>query len=216
MNQISPLEQPRCDGEETRLLEADILEVCRGDGGTHYEVRVEGLGRRAGRAAGCLLSPLPGDRVLLARLQNREHMILTVLTRDPKVAAEIEVPGADALSLKAQRLRLEGEQDAEIRSQRLEVACGRIALTGRLLALAVDVIDAFARKLEAHVHHRRSSSVEVVEECDVAVRRVRGVDSHSARQLILKADETLMAEAENALVVARKHVRVDGEQISMG
>ncbi|MEO1192102.1 MAG: DUF3540 domain-containing protein [Pseudomonadota bacterium] len=216
MNQFTSLGQSLSGDQPLQLLEASVVGTSSHQAGTQIEVRVGAEHHQARRAAGCLLAPLPGDLVLLVKRSDQSYLVLTVLLRETGAAANLDLPGAASLQLSAEELRLSAEERIDVKGDRLDVSCRAISFKSKLLALAVDAIDAFARRLESHVQQRRSSSRELVEECDVAIRRVRGVDTQSARQLVLRAEETLITEAENTVVVARKHVRVDGEQISMG
>lgn len=202
---------------EVTLETATILAVPEADGGLGYTLALAERRVSARRAAGCLLAPAQGDRVLVSLCGAGETYILTVLERQSAEApARIGVAAAPAVRLAAPNLELEAAERLRVSSDELEVESRRARVTGRLWAVAVDAATAVARKLETHFQLRRASAEQLVEDYDMAVRRVQGVDSQTAGSLLLKADETLLAEAQNVVVGARKHVRIDGEQIAMG
>jgi hypothetical protein len=154
---------------------------------------------RATRAAGCLLTPEVGDRVLLA-FTGEEAWVLSVLSR----AADAR-PGMLTLPahtvMQAQRLELSGDV--------LELRAGVLFVTGKLLAESFDVVRRKAGKLldialRRHACYGKNRE-ETQETAEVSVGRLRFDCRHSARM-----------RAENLDIKASELLDLDGSHIKVG
>ncbi|MDR0578071.1 MAG: DUF3540 domain-containing protein [Candidatus Accumulibacter sp.] len=154
---------------------------------------------RATRAAGCLLAPEAGDRVLLA-FAGEEVWVLSVLAR----AADAN-PGRLALPahtvMRTRRLELSGDV--------LELRAGVLFATGKLLAESFGVLRRGAGKLletalRRHVRYGKNRE-ETRETSEVSVGRLRLDCRHSARM-----------RAENMDIRASELLDLDGSHIKVG
>ncbi|MCB1735609.1 MAG: DUF3540 domain-containing protein [Gammaproteobacteria bacterium] len=94
-------------------------------------------GRRVATAAGCLLQPRIGDRVLVA---DSPALILTVLEREPGQEAQLSVPGADTLRLSQRAIAIEARDQLALRSLKdaeLTAATGTLSVQARNLFTTV-------------------------------------------------------------------------------
>ncbi|GHU17226.1 hypothetical protein FACS189475_00710 [Betaproteobacteria bacterium] len=154
---------------------------------------------RATRAAGCLLTPEAGDRVLLA-FTGEEAWVLSVLSRaaDAKTGT-LTLPAHTVMQAK----RLELSSDV------LELRAGVLFVTGKLLAESFDVVRRKAGKLldvalRRHACYGKSRE-ETQETAEVSVGRLRFDCRHSARM-----------RAENLDIKASELLDLDGSHIKVG
>ncbi|MDR1162666.1 MAG: DUF3540 domain-containing protein [Candidatus Accumulibacter sp.] len=161
---------------------------------------------QATRAAGCLLPPEAGDRVLVAPT-DANAWVLCVLERDPERAATLALPArtalfAETLDIDAGRLALKGGKSVRVEAPVL-------FLTGKLLAQSFEFVRSTAVKLVESVFHRNAryakNREENTETLDVAAGRMRIECRHSAR-----------LRAENVDVKAEHLLDMDGEHIKLG
>ncbi|MDR1276664.1 MAG: DUF3540 domain-containing protein [Candidatus Accumulibacter sp.] len=161
---------------------------------------------QATRAAGCLLPPEAGDRVLVAPTDGNAW-VLCVLERDPERAATLALPArtafsAETLEIDAGRLALKGGESVRVEAPVL-------FLTGKLLAQSFEFVRNTAVKLVESVFHRRAryakNREENTETLDVAAERMRIECRHSAR-----------LRAENVDLKAEHLLDMDGEHIKLG
>ena len=186
--------------------------------------RAEGAEFDARVAASCLLAPEEGDAVLLALPSRGPAYVLAVLERRSEGPAHVRVEGADMhIEAPDGRLRLSSPQaldlvTAELRlvSKELDVVAGegRLRVTHllsetRTLLARGGVMDAAFQALETAAERataRFTRSYRFVEDTDVT--RAGSIDA--------RARESLLLRAKDALMSARRLVRLDGEQIHLG
>ncbi|MDR1934304.1 MAG: DUF3540 domain-containing protein [Candidatus Accumulibacter sp.] len=189
-------------GQDSGLTDGVVQMIC--------EDRLMVAGRfglaRAVRAAGCLLAPEAGDRVLLAFV-GEEAWVVSVLARSSARGAlalpahteirakTLEFHGDEALTLKSDHLRAEG--------QTLELRAGVMLLAGKLLAQSFGVVRLVAGKLRETALRRQASygknREETLETAELSAGRLRVDCRHSARlraeNLDMKASELLDLDA---------------------
>jgi hypothetical protein len=180
---------------ENTLAEGIVQMIC----GMRYMVATRPSGTvRAMRAAGCLLLPETGDRVLVA-LTGENAWVLSVLERGLQPAV-LELP--EKSTLKAEHL--------DIQAQTLALSAPVMAFSGRLLAqgfdfvrtAAVQLVEIAVRRHGRYGKHRE----ETRDTRELTVGRLRVESRHSAR-----------IEAENVDVKARKLLDMDaGDLIKLG
>lgn len=203
-----------------RLRTAMVVSTAGGE----YRLLANSRLRPARRAAGCLLEPEAGDRVLVAA--GKPCYILTVLERaagDPTPArlvfptgvhlqagqGAVRITTPEDLALAAGgdvtvlggRLRLQAE-DGEAVFSRFRYF-GKFVL-GQVdrLKLAVDTADTFIRQL--------------TEKLVWSSRQVQEMDDLEAGAIRRVAAQTLTIHAENATLLAEENVKIDAAQIHLG
>ncbi|MDR0439609.1 MAG: DUF3540 domain-containing protein [Candidatus Accumulibacter sp.] len=184
-------------GNENSLVEGAVHMICE----TRYLV-ASPLGMvRAERAAGCLLRPQAGDRVLVA-FTGGNAWVLSVLERShPEDAATLELPEKSTLAA--------GRLNVEARTA-LTLSSPVMAFSGKLLAQSFDFLrTAAARLVEIAVHRQGRYGKHREETSDMrelSAGRLRVKSRHSAR-----------LEAENIDVKAQKLLDMDaGDFIKIG
>lgn len=202
------------------VLEYGLVVEGRGD-----ELLVEGERGRywAGRAAGCLLCPEIGDRVLASIDGDGLAYVLSVLERGSVAPNRLQLEGDTILAARGGRLALAGDEEVALAGRRLhlageetEVDCERMRLrVSRLesfagfvrsqfdrMAVFGEAVDGFVGRLTQHLgFHTRY--VEEHEE----------VQAGSLRQVV---EGDLHLHAGQAQVIAEDQVKIDGKQIHLG
>ncbi|MTI42562.1 uncharacterized protein DUF3540 [Roseibium hamelinense] len=162
----------------------------------------------ADQAAGCLLAPAIGDMVLVARGDDGAF-ILSVLTRDANTPADLRVPEANRVHLRA--------------NSELEVSAPTVKFTARNLNLISETLTQTGRQLVRNF----SKSLETVVDKIVSARTittttdtrstaVKEVDSLQAGILVENIDSVATQNSEISLVTASEDVRLDAKRVSVG
>lgn len=191
------------------------------DGDT-YSVTIEGDREvRARRAASCLLTPEPGDHVLIAALT--EPFILAVLERDTERRAELVVDG-DAVIKATGELQITADKDVTLTTrQRLELFGRELTATtehGKLFAANLSVVAKHAtgsfEKLSVLAQTYEQIADNFVQRVERAYRFVAQYDQVRARHIDYRAEATTQLKGETTVVTARQVAKIDGESIHIG
>jgi hypothetical protein len=181
---------------------------------------------KARAAAGCLVRPQTGDRVLISTDGDAESYVLSVLER----AAGLESPTRlefhgdvdihaqnGGLSLTADRDVIVASEDRlALASRKLSVHASvgeavieRVSLTGRMLRSRIRRIRTVAGSVEQTVRRltqRLQDSFRYVEDQDE-------VQCKNARHLV---EDTLTVQSRNAVHMAEEVVTINAEQVHLG
>ena len=176
----------------------------------------------AQRAAGCLLAPAVGDRVLAAA-DASGTWILCVLERDPSRPALIDAPGdvhiqsngqvkLDARSGMNLSSRGELAMNADlvrVNSSRLEAITGHLNWLAERVTARVGLTRFIGQAMES-LFDRVSSH------CRISMRQVDQLDQLSAGRIDRRASGDISMQSENLVAGARNLAKVDGKQIHIG
>ncbi|NUP06022.1 MAG: DUF3540 domain-containing protein [Polyangiaceae bacterium] len=172
------------------------------------------------RAAGCLLEPKVGDKVLWAR-QGTESFILSVLTRGSDAQAVLSVEGDVELRARRGKVAVVGEREVEVSSGG-EVSINAPSVTVRslatkLLSASVSVVgqalDANLEKVRVVAGIVDSRLERLSQTLKRSYRRVEEVDQVKAGQIVMSAEGNASLHADNTLMTANKLVKLNGEQV---
>lgn len=186
----------------------------------HYWV-LDNEGIQAVRlAASCLLKPVPGDLVLLARTGHGCHILAVLEHGDEEY--RIEVPGhlrlgADDLSLHGrQRLVMHSREVIEQRAARVATTATRITECSELHEVRAAKLDMLGR--EARLVFNRVQEVfgQVFSKAEQVVRSVSGTEILNLGNWLQKVRDTYSLRARNTILTAKSDVKIDGERIHMG
>jgi hypothetical protein len=207
---LSPIEQT-----SARVLRVD---------GDSVVIQADHGERVARRAPSCLLEPEARDLVLLARVGSGHHYVLAVLERDGQGAARLSAEGDLEIGSRNGTLSLKGKQGIRLLSE------GAVGLVARSLeAVARDgLLMIRALAVRSETLHAETGSLKVLAGAvDAAVdrvsaqfgrvfRRVEGLEQVQAGQLQLRVRQNLELRGNNALVSAKRLVKLAAEQVHMG
>ena len=168
----------------------------------------DGTGHHATQATSCLLAPAIGDRVLLCR-EKDDVFILAILAREHAFNAEIGVPNADRISIRAAK-------EVTLEAPLLRLAAGRVAvLCEQLVQVGTSLTSNFRRMVES-VGDKSIKAQVISTQVENRATVVTGTDMLRAQSLVESVEGVATQTSEIALVTARRDVRLDGERVSLG
>jgi hypothetical protein len=205
--------------EEEFVMTAGIVGTAK-DGKTHVRT-AKGL-ILAVRAAGCLLEPQEGDTVLLVENSYGGGYILTVLERDEKKTAVVDIPGTVAikagggLTIAGEDVNLTGREQVYIatpvfnlRSRESSVETINLNIKGKHLLADLKSAKTVLGSLE-------SSVGRLVERITRYYARIDELADMRYKRLRCFVSETLFMKGRDVNVRAEGHINMDGKKINMG
>jgi hypothetical protein len=208
----------------TNLYREPATELCTVLERSGSSVRVRGAHgeRRAEIAAACLLSPAPGDRVLVV-YDDDEAYVLSVL-RQSQPDASLTFPGDVSLTLPAGRLRLLAQHGVELISPRsVRLQAGSIHTRAKEIEVGFSLLDLVGTSVLG-----KAKSVKIVAEAFDTIagrlyqravhflRRTDELDRVEAKNIDRRAEQLYHVHAENTVATAEQLVKVDGSQVHVG
>jgi len=186
---------------------------------------VEGseLKRVARQASSCLLTPRPGDRVLLFAL-GAECWILAILDREPGSASVLSTAGDLTVQSSGGKVSLDGAEGVGVRSGRsisldspefrlasrvAEVVTGKLSWIGQTLEARFDGVRYVGRLFESVVERFSSRARR-------SYRDIEEIDQVRSAHIDYRADGNMTLRARNVLAKAKELAKLDGDQIHMG
>jgi len=171
-------------------------------------------------AAGCLLTPAPGDRVLVSR-SGTERFVLTVLTRQ---TGEAELSFDGDLRIRARNLALAGREATSVESgHEIGLRAPRVAVTAGAAELATGRLGVTGQAAHVQFRHARvlvtaleSIGDRVVQSVRQLVRHVQDTESVQSGNLIQRVRDTYLMRSRRTSLTSRKDTHIDGERIHMG
>ncbi|GAB3033555.1 MULTISPECIES: DUF3540 domain-containing protein [Oleiagrimonas] len=148
-------------------------------------------GRSARQAVSCLITPQPGDVVLLVRTAEGRYHVLHVLDREEREEVVMAVPGAQRLSIRQPDVDVTAEKTISMR------AADTVDITAARGPLSLNARNVFTSAAESLVQ-TASHYVGQVEHFLVTARQLLRIDS------------------EQALITARQDAKIDAERVSLG
>ena len=148
-------------------------------------------GRSARQAVSCLVTPEPGDRVLLVGTASGECFVLHVLARVEGGRATLAVPGAEAVSIRQAEVDIAATRGIALR------AAGNVEVTSVQGTLSLNARQLFASAADSLVQTARTYVGQV-------------------EQFLVDARQFLRLHGEQAMITARQDAKIDAERISLG
>ncbi len=210
---------------------AETIEQCVGQVMEVHEqrivVQIEDKTCTARSAESCLLAPMPGDLVLVARCSGRPgstSYVLAILERDNEEPLQIQVPGDLAIAAPngqvtiaaSQGIDLMTSNDISMMSKGVQVHAdeGKISIN-RLNYLGRAIISE-VEKVKMSVTYFDSVLTRLSQRVKRSYRQVDEIDQVRAEQIDYTAKKNLRLKGENTLMTAEKLVKMDGDQIHLG
>lgn len=170
----------------------------------------------ARRAFGCLVEPIAGDRILVARVGG-ESFVLSVLDRLVGDQAILSVPGVSALSLVAddmsltagRRLSLAGGEATVLSGEKVAIQAGTLSFVGRMMTVVMDHLRSVLRRKE------ETADVVALQAAE-RTTLVRGADVSKVGTLVQEVETVSTSTAATAVIIGREDVRVDAKRVTVG
>ncbi|WP_306146677.1 MULTISPECIES: DUF3540 domain-containing protein [unclassified Roseibium] len=162
----------------------------------------------ASQAAGCLLAPAIGDTVLVYR-GGDQAFILSVLTRDADVSAEIGVAGAKEVALKSEGRLTVSAPDVHVSARRMNVLAESVTQTGKQL------ITNFTRSMETLVD-KMVNARTITTTAQSRSSSVKETETLKAGILVQNIDSVATQNSDISMITAEEDVRLDAKRVSVG
>ena len=178
----------------------------------------------AHRAAGCLLDPEPGDRVLLVGLAGEPLRILSVLARASGETARLTFPSGLDLAVSGKPLAIRSPEGVVLETDAsLRVACGdcgiragSVSLTARTMSWAGEACSFVAGTFRVAARLLETLSGHLETKAKSAFRQIETVDHTRTGQTTLETDSLYSLRTGDALIEARNLAKIDAEQVHLG
>jgi hypothetical protein len=202
-----------------------VLEIAlmRSRSGRRARVSVPSGERDAAIAAGCVISPAPGDRVLVARA-GEETFILSVLEQSRPGEARMVFDQGVSLNVLKGKLRVLAQEGVDLMTpEQLNVhaasvgaEAGRIQVGFSLLDLVGQTIASKSKKVRVVAETFDTIAGRIYQRAVNFLRRTDELDRVEAKNIDLRAEQLLHVHGENAVTTAEHLVKIDGSQVHVG
>jgi hypothetical protein len=170
-----------------------------------------------------LVAPQQGDRVLLSRSHSENH-ILAIIERPNANDMAIAFPGnvsmtasAGSINIASQhKLALTSAEKTLVTAPVLGISSLKTTLLSKELAVEGDTFTSQWRQVNsiAKVFHLLTDTL--TQRIKNSFKVVEGVDQQSSQNHIQTVDKTMTLRSRDAVITARKDMKIDGERIHMG
>ncbi|WP_269580940.1 DUF3540 domain-containing protein [Roseibium sp. Sym1] len=193
---------PAANGLDTGTVKALVTEqeamVTLADGDQIHAVQ----------ATSCLLAPVIGDTVLVFRGPDQSFM-LSVLTRNADVTAEIGVTGAKDVALKTDGRLALSAPDVQVSARRMTILTDSLMQTGKKL------VSNFSRSLETYVDKMLNART-ITTTAQSRSSAIKETETLKAGILVQNIDSIATQNSEISMITAEEDVRLDGKRVSVG
>lgn len=210
----------RVTGDEGCSMEEAVVVLTDGRASV---VRTSGGDVRATRAASCLLEPAPRDKVLISSSRTGTF-VLAILVREAsgpvRVVAEesielvsrkgtVLLAAADDVSVVGGRAFTVATPEVAVHAEQGNIRVDRLSFLGKIADVSLGALKVVAETIDR-------TAERAMERLGRSYRFVSEAEHVRASELDIQTESTLSLRAENAVVIARKVVKMDGTQIHMG
>ncbi len=197
--------------------------VTRVEGGACL-IDAGGVPHRARRAAGCLVEPAPGDRVLVATIEDGSAFVLSVLERAGQGPTVLSAPGDLSLRAATGKVDVVARDGVDIVSPgEVSVVSAGVAIQAEEGRLSIGALTVIGQRLVAEIPAVQAAlqTVDTVierlsQKIQRSYRRVEELDRLQAKQVRYQVEKTMHLSAETTLVTATDVVKLDGEHVHIG
>ncbi len=199
------------------------MAIVQGGFGQNFMVQSPRGVLRASLAFSCLVSPEPGDKVLLNTSANESH-ILAIIERPDSQDIKLSFPANVALEAKAGDINLSTAQQINLVSaQKVQLTSTELAINSLDAKVRIENLSISGDKASSHWREVNSISGAmhlIVDRLSQRIKNsfkiVEGVDQQTSLNFLQTVGKTLSIRSRDAVITARKDVKIDGERIHMG
>jgi hypothetical protein len=179
---------------------------------------------KARRAVSCLVAPEPGDRALVAALDDGTVYVLAILEREAGQPTAISVEGDLMVQLPNGRFSVAAQEGVNLISgENVEIVAGGLKVNAARGSFAIEQLSFLGTLLQANIEKAKlvaGSLDSTLERWSQRVKRsyrfVEEIDQVRADQIDYSAQKSLSLHSRNAMVTAEELVKLDAEQIHVG
>ncbi len=179
-----------------------------------YHVLTEyGVVLSAHKAESCLITPEPGDRVLIALETNDDAFILSILSRK-NVETRISMPGR--VIIEGDEISLRGNKTASIEAPEVKLSGihGEVSFAG--FSFIASWCETRVKKAAVFAHKLDTVIDTLAESIRNSFRNIECMEQTKAGRIRTVVKERFFLKSKNASVLAEEDVSVDGKQIHIG
>ena len=174
-------------------------------------------------AFSCLVLPIVGDTVLVNQSANSCH-ILSVLQREAEQDMTLSYPANVKMTassgqidiVASEDINLLSASDTRMVSRNINMSASEMSVnSGKLTAHTTD-IEAHSKTLKLYTNMLSIVAKQVTQKTKNLMRWVEGVETLSIGNLIQHIRQNYTSHSHQAVITARKDMRIDGERIHMG
>jgi hypothetical protein len=211
------------DAEESAAVRHELGEVLS-HAGEAWRVRTATGVQHAKRALDCLVTPRPGDRVLLV-CAGSQAWVLSVLSRpDDDAATTLSAPGDIQILASKGRVGVVGRDGVDLVSTReVCVETDGFHLRTRTARMVVESLHWLGARLNAEIDAVRmvgrlfdSVLDRFSRRAKRSYRRVDELDHVRSEQIDYRARSNMSLRGRNVFTSADELVKLDGDQIHLG
>ena len=199
-------------GDETSVATGKVTNDL-GEAGLEIEIGDEIVAARVG--FGCLVQPIAGDRVLVARTPGGTF-VLSVLERLVPDSATLALRSGGALRVEASDIRLVARQEAsidaphvDVRAERFNVIADSLTLLGRVGNWIAETLRISAKTQETVADTLSATALDRV----TIVERADVLRAASVSQTI---DNVAITSAPAVVIATTEDLRLDGKRVTVG
>lgn len=197
--------------------------VVQGGFGREYMVHGSNGVMRATLAFSCLVTPEAGDKVLINCAAKESH-ILAIIERPQSNKMKLGFPGdvsmesstGDIKLTAAKELTLTSAQEARIASAKVSMSALQTNIHSDKMSVSGDSISSQWREVTSVSDAMNLIVGNLTQRLKNCFKRVEGVEQKASQNYLQNIDKTLSIRSRDAVVTARKDVKIDGERIHMG
>lgn len=206
------------------------IATVQGGFGQDFMVHSERGVLRAKVAFSCLVTPEAGDRVLvnvsssMTNGQKNESHIIAIIERQHANNMKLAFPGDVAMEAKAGNINLTAAKqvnltsaestkissaelavnvlDANVRAEKLSISGDSVTSQWRDVTSISDAMNLIVERMSQRFKN--------------SFKQVEGVEQKNSKNYLQNVNQTLSVRSRDAVITARKDVKIDGERIHMG
>lgn len=177
---------------------------------------------RAKLAFSCLVTPEPGDKVLVST--GNDLYILAIIERPNNEDMKLQFPADVSLVAKHGKINLSGREGIDITSpSQTNLTTNKLAINSLNTSIISNELSVRGDKVVSQWREVNSISKAFNFITDCLTQRMKnsfktvdGVDQQTSLNFMQTIKKTLSIRSRDALITARKDVKIDGERIHMG
>lgn len=205
--------------EECNVVRASVKAVSKNS----LMVDIGAAVINARTAFSCLVEPMAGDTVLINR-SGKDYYVLAVLEREQQQDMTLAFPASVKMTASEGRIDFIAGKDINLSSTaNTRLISKNISMTSAAMEICTARFTAHASQIETHSQSVKlytdllsTVTEKIIQKTGMLVRWVETVETLSIGNLIQNVRRNYTSHSNQAVITARKDMRIDGERIHMG
>ncbi|MDA8601999.1 DUF3540 domain-containing protein [Gammaproteobacteria bacterium] len=219
MNKSAHTSVMREENDRIELLSAEV----KGGFGREFMIQLGGVVSRATLSVSCLVQPLPGDIVLVSSGLKSCH-ILAILERVSGADVSISFEGSAKLIAANGDIEIYSDESVEIRGAKgIQVSSDLLSINSTNAQMHCKEASVFGGSLNTVWNEVRNvvdtlSTVaeRAIQSLGSSFRVISGIDQKKCQDSVAIVERVSVQRSNDAVITARRDIKIDGERIHMG